>query len=384
MMLLMFVVSARGVSAQQTVTGVLTFLLTNQGVDTGSTQRDAEAARSTSDVISRALLANIATLPVTSSSGAFVYRLNPELGTVERATRSFGPFFVERAATIGAHESAFGVTVQHMRFTSLDGHDLRDGSLVTTANQFSDEATPFDVDRIALKIDATVATLYANLGVADRMEIGAALPLVALRLDGTRVNTYRGRTFTQAAASATAIGPADMILRGKYTLFASHGSGVAAAVDLRLPTGREENLLGAGSMSARVAGIVSIESGPVTTHGNWSVAVGGLSREIGFGGAVAIAASDRLSLVAEITGRRIDGAGGIAPLVAANPRIPGVQTTRLVSEPGPLNALVAAPGVKWNIGDTWVLVANVGMPLTSAGLTSRLTPFIGLDYSMEW
>src|SRR5207245_70258 len=80
----------------------------------------------------------------TTSSGAFVYQLNPELGTVERSTQSFGPFFVERASTAGRGETSFAVTFQHLRFTSLDGHNLRDGTFVTTANKFRDETAAYD------------------------------------------------------------------------------------------------------------------------------------------------------------------------------------------------------------------------------------------------
>lgn len=39
----------------------------------------------------------------------------------------------------------------------------------------------------------------------------------------------------------------------------------------------------------------------------------------------------------------------------------------------------AAPGFKWNLTRTWVLVANAAVPLTRGGLTARCTPFIGLD-----
>ena len=85
---------------------------------------------------------------MTASSGAFVYRLNPALGTMERATQSFGPFFIERALTAGRHQASFGLTYQHLHFTSLDGRSLRDGSLVTTANQFTDETAPFDIDQL--------------------------------------------------------------------------------------------------------------------------------------------------------------------------------------------------------------------------------------------
>src|SRR3954470_6656509 len=215
-------------ASAQSVTDVLTFLMTNQSVSTGSVERDRQAAQATSTTISRALAANLATLPVTSSSGAFVYRLNPELGTVERATQSFGPFFTERALSGGGHRATFGLTLQQLHFSSLDGRNLRDGSLVTTANQFTDETAPFDVDRLTLNIDASVATLYANVGVTDRLDVSVAAPFVALTLDGTRVNTYRGRTFTQATASARAIGVADLAVRTKYTVFRDDAGGVAA------------------------------------------------------------------------------------------------------------------------------------------------------------
>ena len=178
----------------QTVSDVLTFLVTNQSVATGSIDRDREAALATGDTISKALLANLATLPVTASSGAFVYRLNPELGTVERATQSFGPFFTERALTAGRHQASFGMTFQHLHFTSLDGRSLRDGSLTTTANQFTDEAAPFDVDQLTLNIDASVATLYGNIGVTDDVEIGFAAPFYPALHPGPRaLERWRGQ-----------------------------------------------------------------------------------------------------------------------------------------------------------------------------------------------
>src|SRR3954468_15661876 len=106
------VVSAAAPAPAQSVNDVLTFLVTNQSVSTGSVERDRAAAEATSITISRALEANLATLPVTSSSAAFVDRLNPELGTVERATQSFGPFFTERALSAGRHQASFGLTLQ--------------------------------------------------------------------------------------------------------------------------------------------------------------------------------------------------------------------------------------------------------------------------------
>jgi len=366
----------------QTVSDVLTFLVTSQSVATGSIDRDREAALGTSDTISRALLANLATLPVASSSGAFVYRLNSELGTVERATQSFGPFFTERALTAGRHRVSFGMTYQHLHFSSLDGRNLRDGSLITTANQFTDESAPFDVDQLTLNIDASVSTLYGNVGVTDNLEVGLAAPFVALFLDGSRVNTYRGRTFTQATATARATGFADLVVRTKYTLVNEVSKGMALAADVRVPTGRREDLLGAGTTSLKVSGIGSVERGPASANANAGVSFGGLTSEISYGGAVTYAASGRVSVVGEMLGRWLADPGHIVPVTAPHPRLSGVQTIRLTPDGSSLHLMMLVPGFKWNVTETWVLAGNVTIPLTKGGLTAPFTPFIGLDYSL--
>ncbi len=374
--------AAPGVAHAQSVTDILTFLLQNQSVQTGSPERDRAATQATTDTISRALLANLATLPVATSSSAFSYRLNPELGTVERSTDTFGPFFVERAQTAGKGQASFGVTFQHLHFTSLDGRNLRDGTFVTTANQFVDETAPFDVDRLTMNIDASVATVYGNIGITNRFEIGAAAPFIRLTLDGSRVDTYRGRDFTQATASAQSTGLADVVVRGKYTLYAGDGDGAAAAVDVRLPTGREQDLLGAGTASVKFSGIGSIDRGPLAAHVNGAVTVGGLAREFSYNGAVEVSAGPRATVIGELLGRTIDSPGHIVQVSAPNPTIAGVETLRLAPDTSMLNIITLVPGFKWNMSSTWVLAANVSIPLTSGGLTAPFTPFVGLDYSL--
>ena len=366
----------------QTLADALTFLVTNQSVPTGSIERDRDAAQAASVTISRALLANLATLPVASSSGAFSYRLNPELGTVERATQTFGPFFLERALTAGRGQASVGLTVQHLHFTSLDGYSLGDGSLVTTANQFADERVPFDVDRLTLNIDADVATLYGSVGVTNRMEVGIAAPMVSLRLDGSRVNTYRGRAFTQASARGHAAGFADIVVRTKYTVYNEDSAALAAAVDVRLPTGRQQDLLGTGSASYKFSAIGSIEGSRVSGYANAGATFGGLAPEISYGAAVAVAATGTVSLVGELLGRWIDSSGHLLSTTAAHPLLNGVNTIRLTGDSSSLQIVTVVPGLKWNLTDTWVLAGNVSVPLTTGGLTARFTPFIGLDYAL--
>jgi hypothetical protein len=355
--------------------------MTNQSVATGSTARDQAAAQAASGALGRALLASLSTLPVASSTGSFTYSLNPDLGTVERSDRTFGPFFVERALTIGRDQASAGVAFQHLELTSLDGHSLRDGSLVTTANQFTDESAPFDVDRLTLNIAADVATIYGTLGITDRFDIGAALPLVSLRVAGTRTDTYRGQVFDQAQARATAIGPADAVVRLKYLWVESNGRRFATVASVHLPTGRKEDLLGAGSTAVEVDGLGSLDKGWWSAHANVGVSVGGFANQVSYGAAIAVAASRRLTASAEILGRWLDGVGQLTTATAPDPLLSGVNTIRLTSTSAWQDVITLVPGMKWNMSDTWVVLANVSVPLTNAGLTAPATPFIGIDYA---
>jgi hypothetical protein len=74
--------------------------------------------------------------------------------------------------------------------------------------------------------------------------------------------------------------------------------------------------------------------------------------------------------------------GGITTSAAVHPSLRDVRTLRLTPDGSMLTMISAAPGVKWNVSDTWVLVANAAIPLTSGGLTAGFTPFIGFDYTV--
>jgi hypothetical protein len=194
------------------------------------------------------------------------------------------------------------------------------------------------------------------------------------------VNTYRGALFTQATATAHAVGVADLLIRTKFLAYREEGAAVAAAVDVRLPTGNSANLLGAGSSSVKFSGIGSLEIGRVSSHLNLGATVGGLAHEFSYGGAVGIAASNRVTVIGEVLGRVVNSAGGLATVSQPHPTLRDVQTLRLVPDGAWLNTISIVPGLKWNLTETWVLAANVTIPLTTAGLTAPLTPFVGLDY----
>ncbi|HEY8535887.1 MAG TPA: hypothetical protein VIL25_05540 [Vicinamibacterales bacterium] len=369
--------------AQEPLRDVLSFLLTNQAVPTEDFARDAEAAAVTRDTISRLLLAELATLPIGSTSAGFTYRFNPALGTVERASDSFGPFFAERSATAGAGQATVGVSVQFASYTHLNDVELDEGTLLTTANQFRDEDEPFDVERLALEIRSRTFTLYGNVGLTDRVDIGAVVPLVSLTLSGSRVNTYRGQQLLQASATAETTGLGDIAVRGKIRLTGGLASGVSLLGEMRLPTGREEDLLGAGEASFTATLVGSYEPGRVAAHVNAGFTQGGLFDELAYRGAISVSASPRVTIVGELSGRRIADIGRLTEERAPHPTIRNVDTIRLVTTGGALTSTSVTGGVRWNVGGPWLLNASVTIPIVNHGLRPRATTLVGLDYTFS-
>jgi hypothetical protein len=377
---LVFLAVASTARAQETVADVVNFLVTNRGVQTDDFQRDRAAAEAASNTIARALLVNLTSVPLVSSSSGFLYRFNPALGTVERATESFGGFFVERALTPGAGRASFGVSAFTAGFDRLGSLPLRDGSLVTVANQFRDEPAPFDTESLTLRVRSSTMTIFGSVGITDDFEIGGALPLLQLTLDGERLNVYRGAPTVQAVGEASASGIGDIALRAKYTLASTSTAAVAAAAEVRLPTGDESNLLGAGAAAYRFLGIGSIETGRFTLHGNGGIVLGGISDELNFAGSVSVAVDPRVTVAGEVLVRRVNDLSEVLLVSERHPSISGVDTHRLLAGPAGITLANAVAGFKWNVARAVVLGAHVAFPLARRGLTAPITPSVLLEF----
>ena len=373
---------AAPVSAQQPLADVLSFLLTNQAVATGDFVKDAESSAVTKEALTRLLLVELTTLPLSSASPAFTYRPNAALGTIQRGSDSFGPFFTERSLTAGRRRGSIGMTVQSVRFTHLDQHDLRDGSFLVTANQFRDEPQPFDVETLRLALGSTTITFAGNVGVTDRLDVGVAVPIVRLTLEGSRLNTYRGTRLLQATAVATTIGLGDMAVRAKFRWSpAQSPTSLAVIGEVRLPTGRTDDLLGEGTASGGGLITASWQAGRFSIDLNGGASGSAVRRESRYGAATSFSASPRITLVAEVAGRRIGNLGPLTPSRVRHPTIIGVDTLRLVVGPGSTSTAAFVAGAKWNVLGTWLLAGNVSIPATQRGLRSRFVTTIGLDYA---
>ena len=392
------------------------------------------------------LIGQLASLPLGSSAGGFTYAFDPTLGTFVRSSRSFGPSFAERATTIGRGRVSVGFNFQHTRYDQFEGEDLRDGSIKfylrhqeccstggapvppffgVVEQPNGSRLSPFfegDVIEAALSLRVSTDTfaMFGNYGLTDRWDVSVAVPIVRVDLEASVLATIQRlatspngliHTFEQGNANATsrtfdrsgtATGLGDIVLRTKYRLFGQATRAVALAVDARLPTGNEEDLLG-GSAQTKVFGIFSggndrfghhVNIGYTFSSGDLGVVGSGfrlpsLPDEFNYAAGVEFVATPRLTLIGDILGRNLHDTGRLEieakrfdfqPLDATLP--PSSMTFNEFSpRAGNLNLVLGTVGAKFNPTGDLLVSASVLFPLTDAGLKGRWTTVIGLDFA---
>ena len=172
-----------------------------------------------------------------------------------------------------------------------------------------------------------------------------------------------------------------MAITARAHLLGTRANGLTAGAELRLPTGREEDLLGTGEAAIRLLAIGSFEGSRAAAHVNGGYSWGGISREATYSAALTVAASERFTLVGEFLGRWIGDLGQIGQVKAPHPTSSGVDTIRLLPTTIGTTTGMAVVGFKWNVDGRWLVNANALLPVSDRGLRARIVPAIGLDYS---
>jgi hypothetical protein len=366
----------------QSIGSQLSALLTEQRAQSDFVP-DIEAANQTFATVAGLFGVELATLPVASSSGGFVYRLNRDLGLVERASDGFGPFFTERVLRNSRGQVSVGITYQFARFSSLQGADLREGTFPTNAARLSGSVQPFSVDTLELELESRTTTAFASYGVSDRLAVGVALPISTIRFSGQRNRSVNGLTALQSSQAGAATGLGDMAVNTRYMVVGSSLRGASIGADLRLPTGRSEDLLGAGEATGRFLSIGTWEEGHLAVNVNGGFGIGGLSREVFWGAGTTLAPTPRVTIVGEVMGRWLAELSRVSDVYQPHPLLPGVETMRWLSlDPG-IHTTFMVTGAKWNVGGSWLLNTNLLFRVTDAGLRARVTPSISIDYAFE-
>ena len=184
----------------------------------------------------------------------------------------------------------------------------------------------------------------------------------------------------------------------KIRLYRQDQTGVALGVDLRIPTGDPEAMLGAGVSRTLVSGIWSTTVGALAPHASFGFEYWGQAFQVydpllqapidagrhgvAYEGGVEWAAGDRLTVNGEFIGRTINDGGRLA--YRDLPMLPnpfGITTASVATvDPRGLHRVSVAAGIKWNFTGTALLTANILVPVNDQGLRDHLTPVIGLDW----
>ena len=396
-------------------------------------------AQAIMSAINRSVASQIATFPLGSSSGGFAYTFDPELGVFSRSTESFGPLFAERALTIGKGKLGFGVTYLRSTYDAFEGQNMREGD-VTFYLQHRDidrdgtHLSPyFEGDRIQgnlfLNIDTDTTVFFGNYGVTDKLDVGFALPYLRIDMkarmhytilplstapDAFILHTFGGAGVdpnnpatavrqTDVFHSGSAEGLGDLVVRGKYEWKRFGAGGLAFGLDLRLPTGDEQELLGSGATQAKLFAIASGGGRKFSPHLNFGYtfssgggsAIGELPDEINYTAGFDAALLPRVTLTGDIVGRTLLDAGRVEVQeevwdfvtradVNADGTFKDVQLTtfpRLTPVKGDLNILIGAIGVKLNPFGNFLISANVLLSQGKRGLQDYVTPVVSVDYS---
>jgi hypothetical protein len=383
--------------------------------------------------------AQLSTFPIGTSSGGFTYSFDSQLGTFSRSSNSFGGFLTERALTLGQGQFSYGTVYQHTSYDEFENQSLRNGSIrfyyphndcCPGQNQFGQPggnqtltAPAFEGDVLIndMFIDLRTDTVafFATMGVTNALDVGVVVPVVRVALDATvertinRLSTAtnplihsfdnRGGDSQVSTASGRATGVGDVLLRGKYQLFARPAGAVAVGGEVRLPTGDETELLGIGAVQGKIALLGSAVLRGLSVHGNLGYTASGSvsderarndfvaspGDELNYAFGFDVPVHSRVTAAIDFSGRRLLDVNRLVPATLnvrfatlTDPTV--VQTAALPGfelRQGDMDLVLGAAGLKINLARTLLLNTSILFGLSEGGLHNRTTAAVGLDYT---
>jgi hypothetical protein len=247
-----------------------------------------------------------------------------------------------------------------------------------------------------------------------------ALPLISITLSGTAKAVISSYSFavvgyanhyfggdslhpvlqTAYPYNRTATGIGDLAFRAKYSIARGGSLDAAALLDLRLPTGKTEDFLGTGKVTARVWGILSKRIGEVTPHLNLGYMRNpadfqsdAVEFRAGFDSKFFSNLTFALDILGHIdlnTSKAIHLAPGTTTIYDHPGKFPSTDSSGVAARQVPNsnipdsetdNIYSAAVGFRYSPSERFVIVFNMLVPLNNKGLRAALAPTLGISAS---
>jgi outer membrane putative beta-barrel porin/alpha-amylase len=399
----------------------------------GASQQIGQTAIDSANEIAKFVGFGISSVPIGSSSAGFSYARDPVTGELALKSRSFGPLFADRPLTNGRGVFSIGLNYQHSRTEYNQDFDTADGraeGIPVFDNRvtfLTDQFKQFVTRRAFLVSTVDAVNVFASVGLNDRIDLGVSIPIVSVKLDGYQDESYDiTRTFGaqtergaferayrgvpvgvknipvagNPATSQKASGIGDIVVRGKVALTNQRGGqGAAVGVDMSLPTGDEEELLGRGEFTARLLFIGSKALGErASVYGNGGYRFGNDNNEAQYvaGVDVSLLPKDRLTVAVSFLGRSLRDAASLTRYAtvrrvsenlgrteqgAPNPERSDVIIDRFVWDRATVNFNRLSTEFKVHLAGQWLATGAVLFPINETGLQPRPTPFVGVEWA---
>jgi hypothetical protein len=423
--------------------------------------------------INESVATQIALLPLVAPAAGISLTFDKSLGIYLVSNDSFGPIFSERASTIGRNRLAIGFSYQYMSFDSIDGVNL--GSFPTVfiqnVNLNGNPCNPLQQNnscgninydyinasnRINLKINQYTA--FATFGLSKHIDLSVAVPVLTVSMAAAANSSWVYNSGTPSGGgglgfgataqpgfpgsngvclagpsgppptslnppSATCVqalysnsgsssGIGDVTTRLKATLKTWEHSGLAAGVDVRLPTGDEKNFLGTGAIGVKPFAIWSL-TGRFSPHVNlgyeWNgktilagdVVTGtkaNLPGEFLYSAGIEAGVYRSLTATFDLLGQAIFNGSRIQ---LVNTQVPGIcpidptgfQNCKLALPPGQQTTVEgtrgtyaidnASIGLRYRPFGKFLISGSVLLKLDDGGLRSKAIPMVSAIYTFR-
>jgi hypothetical protein len=246
--------------------------------------------------------------------------------------------------------------------------------------------------------------LSGAVGVTDNLDVGVAVPMVSIKLNGTST-LRRGDGVVPRLAEGTGtfsgLGDIGALVKYRFVRFGSElqdAGGVAMVMNMRLPTGDKDNLRGLGVTRTALSFVLSARKGRIQPHINggfefWSKGVGVLTdaarntsvtvrHQAQYAAGVEVEATPKLTLIVDVLGQRILDAGRVGSITEPTSVLPVTSIQSLVALGEGIQKVTVVPGLKLNLKGKLLLSLNALVTVKNDGLRAKVTPVVGIDLSM--
>ncbi len=387
-----------------------------------------EAAASAESLLTPSLnsliVSNISSFPLTSTTPGVSFSFSG--GELVSSTEGLGPVFADRATTVGRGKFSFGLNATYLDLSRFRGlatdqmqfafthKDLNGDGILGGLDSTATEADVIDVT-LGTHITASIFVFYATYGITSNLDLGIAVPLIHISVNGTAhavisSYTYANQGFAEHVFGGTATRPilttdvpydqsvtglGDLAVRLKYCFLRGGSVDLGALVDARIPTGKKEDFLGTGKADVTIAGLLSKKIGDFAPHFN----VGYEIRSAEF-------QSSRVVVKGGFDQKLLAGMTFAADFLGtfdtdqskAIKLFPGSATIREFAGPGqftdvtvPLsnipdrnndNLYNLSVGFRFAPSTSVLFLANILVPLNDGGLRAPIAPTVGFSMNL--